>query len=241
MAGDAGPEGDYGDLLAVPGAVGVPDEAVAGLAAQFLLSLLADRAAVAVVVPGLHYLPGPGRPGITSSRCCCSAAGPRRRQSAPGCRAYGAISIPARGPQAAARRGAGRDKRRRDSPAGESRRAPGAERGRALCLDLPVLLPLPGCWLLSCAWPSAAGERPSRRAISRTPAFCACQIAMSSRSGNDRKRPDTAGGSVGVTPPAWRNQRIPTAGDTPVSRATSSELAPRPMAAQTHPILVGGT
>jgi hypothetical protein len=46
------------------------------------------------------------------------------------------------------------------------------------------------------------------------------------------KRPDTAGGSFGATPPAWRNQRVPTAGDTPISRAASSEPAPRPMAAQ---------
>ena len=33
VAGNAGPEGDYGDLLAVPGAVVVPDAPVAGLAA----------------------------------------------------------------------------------------------------------------------------------------------------------------------------------------------------------------
>src|SRR6202012_4431370 len=58
VAGDAGPEGDHGDLQAVPDAVGVADAAVAGLAAQLLPSPLADRGAVAVVVQGLHHLPG---------------------------------------------------------------------------------------------------------------------------------------------------------------------------------------
>src|SRR5690242_6803239 len=71
VAGDAGPEGDHGDLLAVPGGIGVPDAAVAGLAAQLLPALPADRATIPVVVQRLHHLPGPGRPGITSSRCCC--------------------------------------------------------------------------------------------------------------------------------------------------------------------------
>ena len=76
------------------------------------------------------------------------------------------------------------------------------------------------------------GARPSRRAISRTHAFCAGQTAMFSRSAKDRKRPDTAGGRFAATPPAWRNQRVPTACDTPVAKAASSELAPRLIAAQ---------
>src|SRR3954447_20296176 len=59
VAGDAGPEGDHGDLPAMPDGVGVSDAAVAGLAAQLPPSLLADRAAVPVVVQGVHHLPGP--------------------------------------------------------------------------------------------------------------------------------------------------------------------------------------
>src|ERR1700759_3572523 len=83
VAGDAGPEGDHGDLPAVPDGVGVPDAAVAGLAAQLLPALPADRAAIPVVEQGLHHLPGPGRARITPSRYGCRAcqaghAGQRR-------------------------------------------------------------------------------------------------------------------------------------------------------------------
>jgi len=76
------------------------------------------------------------------------------------------------------------------------------------------------------------GDRFSRRAISRTPSFCARQMAMSSRSAKDRYRPDTVGAREGFTPPACRNHRTPTADDTPISSAASSELAPCPIAAQ---------
>src|ERR1700757_4962120 len=59
VAGDAGPEGDHGDLPAVPDGVGVADAAVAGLPTQLPPFLSADRAAIPVVVQGLHHRPGP--------------------------------------------------------------------------------------------------------------------------------------------------------------------------------------
>jgi transposase InsO family protein len=46
------------------------------------------------------------------------------------------------------------------------------------------------------------GERPIRRAISRTPSDWACKIAISSRSANDRRRPDTGASEIGGIPPA---------------------------------------
>src|SRR3954469_9425496 len=80
------------------------------------------------------------------------------------------------------------------------------------------------------------GARFSRRAISRTPCRCARQIAISSRSANDRERPDSgfADGARwdGGMPPALRNQRAPTAGDTPAPTAASSLEHPAAMAAQ---------
>src|SRR5829696_3657931 len=57
-------------------------------------------------------------------------------------------------------------------------------------------------------------------------------MAMSSRSAKDRYRPDTVGAREGFTPPACRNHRTPTADDTPISSAASSELAPRAIATQ---------
>src|SRR5215204_2901472 len=57
-------------------------------------------------------------------------------------------------------------------------------------------------------------------------------MAMSSRSAKDRYRPDTVGAREGFTPPACRNHRTPTADDTPISSAASSELAPCAIAAQ---------
>src|SRR5215211_7498034 len=57
-------------------------------------------------------------------------------------------------------------------------------------------------------------------------------MAMSSRSAKDRYRPDTVGAREGLTPPACRNHRTPTADDTPISSAASSELTPRAIAAQ---------
>lgn len=64
------------------------------------------------------------------------------------------------------------------------------------------------------------------------PTAWARQTAMSSRSANDRKRPDVDGANDGLTPPAWRNHRVPTACDTPIPTAASSELTPRAIAAQ---------
>jgi len=76
------------------------------------------------------------------------------------------------------------------------------------------------------------GDRPSWRAMSRTPAPQARRIAISSRSANDRYRPD-AGASVtdGIPPPS-RNHRTPTAADTQACTAASSLDTPRAIAAQ---------
>jgi putative NAD(P)-binding protein len=76
------------------------------------------------------------------------------------------------------------------------------------------------------------GSRPSWRAISRTPMPCAFDKAMSSRSLNDRYRPDTVTGNPGFTPPACRNHRNPTGGDTPAAVAASSVITPDLIAAQ---------
>jgi Metallo-beta-lactamase superfamily len=46
------------------------------------------------------------------------------------------------------------------------------------------------------------GDRPTRRAISRTPSPCARKIAISSRSANDRYRPDSGASMTGGIPPA---------------------------------------
>src|SRR3954453_17600917 len=78
--------------------------------------------------------------------------------------------------------------------------------------------------------------RPSRRATSRTPWPCARHSAISSRSANDRYRPasgvDEAASAAGGMPPASRNHRVPTAGDTPARRAASSLAKPAAIAAQ---------
>src|SRR3954452_9104158 len=78
--------------------------------------------------------------------------------------------------------------------------------------------------------------RPSRRAISRMPWPCARHSAISSRSANTRYRSDGGfadGASVvGGIPPALRNQRAPTAGDTPAPTAASSLEHPAAIAAQ---------
>src|SRR3954452_8329312 len=78
--------------------------------------------------------------------------------------------------------------------------------------------------------------RPSRRAISLMPWPCARHSAISSRSANTRYRSDGGfadGASVvGGMPPASRNQRAPTAGDTPASIAAASLDRPAAIAAQ---------
>jgi hypothetical protein len=76
------------------------------------------------------------------------------------------------------------------------------------------------------------GERPTRRAISRTPRPCARRIAISSRSANDRYRPDAeASVTDGISPPS-RNHRTPTGPDTPAAAAASSLDSPRAIARQ---------
>src|SRR5712664_2454784 len=80
------------------------------------------------------------------------------------------------------------------------------------------------------------GARASRRAISRTPCPWARQSAICSRSVNARYRPD-GGGAEGMRcdaamPPASRNHRVPTAGDTPAPTAASSLERPVAIAAQ---------
>src|SRR3954467_11447365 len=78
--------------------------------------------------------------------------------------------------------------------------------------------------------------RPSRRATSRTPWPCARHSATSSRSANDRYRPeggfDDRASVDGGMPPASRNHRAPTAGDTPARSAASSLDRPAAIAAQ---------
>jgi len=80
------------------------------------------------------------------------------------------------------------------------------------------------------------GARANRRAISRTPSPWARQSATCSRSVNVRYRPDS-GGAEGIRcdagmPPASRNHRVPTAGDTPALTAASSLECPVAIAAQ---------
>src|SRR5438445_3785013 len=80
------------------------------------------------------------------------------------------------------------------------------------------------------------GARVTRRAISRTPCPWARQSAICSRSVNARYRPDS-GGAEGIRcdagmPPASRNHRVPTAGDTPALTAASSLECPVAIAAQ---------
>src|SRR4051795_13710947 len=78
--------------------------------------------------------------------------------------------------------------------------------------------------------------RPSRRATSRTPWPCARHSATSSRSANDRYRPeggfDDRASVDGGMPPASRNHRAPTAGDTPAPSAASSLDRPAAIAVQ---------
>jgi putative transposase len=76
------------------------------------------------------------------------------------------------------------------------------------------------------------GERPSTRAISRTPPPRARKTAISSRSANDRYRPDGGPRATDGIPPPSRNHRTPTAADTPAWAAASSLDSPRAIAAQ---------
>src|SRR5882724_4162852 len=80
------------------------------------------------------------------------------------------------------------------------------------------------------------GARASRNAILRTPCPWARQSAICSRSVNARYRPDGSGADDakcdGAMPPASRNHRTPTAGDTPALTAASSLERPAAIAAQ---------
>jgi hypothetical protein len=71
------------------------------------------------------------------------------------------------------------------------------------------------------------GDRSSRRATSRTPQPPARRIAISSRSANDRCRPDGPASETVAMPPPSRNHRTPTGPDTPASAAAVSLEAPR--------------
>ena len=70
------------------------------------------------------------------------------------------------------------------------------------------------------------GGRPSVRAIARTPSPCPRSSAMSSRSANDRYRPDSGVSWIDGMPPRSRNQRTPTGPDTPHAIAASSLDSP---------------
>ena len=79
-------------------------------------------------------------------------------------------------------------------------------------------------------------DRSKRRATSRTPKPCTRRIASSSRSANDRYRPDGAfddgPSAAGGMPPASRNHRAPTAGDTPAHTPAFSLDWPAAIAVQ---------
>lgn len=68
-----------------------------------------------------------------------------------------------------------------------------------------------------------------RRAISRTANPCVFNSARSSRSANDRYRPEDPTRLIGTIPPASRNQRGPNGCDTPLANAASSLDAPAAM------------
>src|SRR3954465_1142348 len=78
--------------------------------------------------------------------------------------------------------------------------------------------------------------RPSRRATSCMEQLCARRSAISSRSANERYRPESGfadGLDIdGGIPPACLNHRVPTACDTPASTAASSLARPAAIAAQ---------
>jgi len=76
------------------------------------------------------------------------------------------------------------------------------------------------------------GDLSSRRAISRSVISWALSSAISSRSGNHRYRPDGGTKESLDIPPPWRNQRFPTAGDTPQAAAASSLDSPSAILSQ---------
>jgi hypothetical protein len=85
--------------------------------------------------------------------------------------------------------------------------------------------------------------RPSRRATSRMVHPCARRSAISSRSANERYRPDSGFAETpniaGGMPPAFRNHLVPIAWGTPAPTAASSlAMPPRspPRTAAAHPV-----
>lgn len=87
------------------------------------------------------------------------------------------------------------------------------------------------------------GDRPSRRAISRTPTSPARSSAISSRSAKDRYRPESGPNpSVGMPPPS-RNHREPTTPETPHAIPASSLEIPstiRTQNSRSPPRRIGG-
>ncbi len=76
------------------------------------------------------------------------------------------------------------------------------------------------------------GLRPIRRAMARTPTAWARSSPISSRSENDRYRPQTGCARIKGIPPRCRNQRVPTAGATPTASAAFSLVIPVAICAQ---------
>ena len=78
--------------------------------------------------------------------------------------------------------------------------------------------------------------RPRRRPISRRECPCTLRSAISSRSANERYRPESGIAEdlkiAGGMPPAFRNSLGPTACDTPALSAASSLLIPTAIACQ---------
>lgn len=70
------------------------------------------------------------------------------------------------------------------------------------------------------------GLQPIRRAISRTPTSWARRRPTSSRSANDRHLPEIGLDMNSGMPPRCRNQRVPTACDTPTASAAFSLVIP---------------
>lgn len=119
-----------------PGAVGVADAAVAGPAAQLLPSFLADRAAVAVVVLGLHHLSRPTADPVSPPRLLLHVPVRVRHRRPPGAGIRPRVAG-RRSPQAGGN--AGRD-RRRDSLRGRPAAWPDLRPGRdwiLTCLSCP--------------------------------------------------------------------------------------------------------
>src|SRR3954463_15451575 len=78
------------------------------------------------------------------------------------------------------------------------------------------------------------GERPSSRAIARTPLPSARSRAISSRSAKHKYRQESGSRTSVATPPRSRNHRTPAAEETPTACAASSLLRPFAISRQNH-------